>query len=784
MVCYMYYTDVFVGSNDIDKLNNALEAELNGSELTDLNAELDALASGLGSFIGYSGGSVNGSGIGKNDTGGSQYASSFLKSATWEKLCKDCKCKTVSKSSCSNCSCGSQTVSSVCDPSKCCADCDVRKAAKIFLGFLPCLYYGLKFLKEKCEVDWKDFLISQDNSLRRFLVGMGYNLGKLDENKQGSDIFGLLSSLFTGSNPLPNLYEKSKKYFTSSSHSPVPSPDSPSQPKTVREILLWLYGLRFQKGFEALLDHCKDLCDSTQGSVKFNNFESSLFDSCFLSPFVLGVIEGSKSDEESRKFPPYASEWQNFSYPDDPFDLFNMLVENVRKIYIPLAFLKFQCGKGSALAGWQECGFGQECVKKLQGSLQSSGSQVSTSSSCCISSAPKGYLCTSKPGESDVHEHCTKVGASCRGFGQCNNSAQAQAHTQVDGKCKESCPHPLLNFLIADSKSQPKASPSLFKPPPGFPPMGFSPDKLPSPGRHGEALYLLLEAFSTVSSLTRLVKSLICISRAPPETLGELFGFFLQFQNSSVFKSQLNTAFLSWISKEPGRPDAQKFTTAFQTALGKLKGSSHSGSHPYDLRSLSECHVPQGAAAEVTCGQYLNSLTGDVYDIFIDSPDVYLSWICYLPKDFKTLLEEFKQKFSDCCSSGKCPKIVECPCALPLIYSQGFQFMSPNDLNGGTPKKCSDFLDQLGKVLEENSPLGLLIKAIDAFLWSIRLPFVYTFLYIWILVISYFYYVQFYKLDLLHIDSHLHLPRSFKILPSTLFSDASSRLKDLSYFSL
>ncbi|KAK1940750.1 hypothetical protein X943_001684, partial [Babesia divergens] len=53
MVCYMYYTDVFVGTKDnINNLNKALKAELKESGLTVELNELNALASGLGFLAG------------------------------------------------------------------------------------------------------------------------------------------------------------------------------------------------------------------------------------------------------------------------------------------------------------------------------------------------------------------------------------------------------------------------------------------------------------------------------------------------------------------------------------------------------------------------------------------------------------------------------------------------------------------------------------------------------------------------------------------------------------
>ncbi|KAK1935547.1 variant erythrocyte surface antigen-1 family protein [Babesia divergens] len=732
MVCYMYYTDVFVGTNnDINNLKKALKAELPESGLNgDLESQLTALASGLKSFL---------DGIKNN---GSQYVSSYDK-ATWKELCEKCKCKLFSNSSC-NCSCRS---SDVCEPSQCCENCNVKKAAKIFLGFIPCLYYALDYLYKQCngKGGWSSHkIINKDSSLHRFLRGMGYLKKDLKDDLQASQIPGLLQDLFSSDSKFKKLYDfVSKNYLPSTS---IVSP-SDSQPKTVRDILLWLSGLPFTSGFKALLNHCERLCDSTKNSVKFIDFKTSLFDSCFLSPFVLGAIEGSKSDEEALKgFPPYKSEWQKFLYPEDPSDLLEMLCEYVRKIYTALTFLKFQCERGRDQAGWQDCYYGKSC--------QTTGT-FSPSNSDCSCPNSKTYLCTK--------DHS----------GKCSSPSS--------GSCSSPCPHPLQRFLCDGSEDSQKFR-TPFKPPEGFPKMGFSKENLSSTARDGWSLYHVLKAFCQDGfyPLTRLLQFSLCIFRNPPETLGELFVFFKKLKNPSVFKSQLNTAFVEWISKEPGRPDGQNFTNALKTALETLKGSSHSSSHPNDLRSLSECHAPKA----FTCGPYLNPLTGDVYNIFIeDSPGMYLSWICYLPKDFKTLLEEFQGEFLDCCSSGSSScKFVTCPCILPKLYKYGFTFMKASTLNDKN-KKCSDFITQL-KAFVTKSTLDKLIAEIEAFLWSIRKPFFLFILAFWAFVISYFLYVQLYKLDILELNSHDHPAWSFKIPPSILFSDSSSKLKDLSYFSL
>ncbi|KAK1933767.1 variant erythrocyte surface antigen-1 family protein [Babesia divergens] len=329
--------------------------------------------------------------------------------------------------------------------------------------------------------------------------------------------------------------------------------------------------------------------------------------------------------------------------------------------------------------------------------------------------------------------------------------------------------------------------------------MGFSKDQLPSPGWSGYSLFVILDIFVGNSDsdkahpvLRDLLRFLLCLTRAPPETLGELFAFFMRFKDSSVFRNN----FESWIEDEPGFYSGGDLTKAIQNLF---KHNSHSN----DLKSLF-------CSSGSTCGKYLYPLTENAYNNknFIEGfLDTYLSFVCHLAPTFKEKLEEFHHeastKFKSCCSSGSCPKIVECPCALPFLYSYGFSFWSPGDLNcvdndgnskhgsgghfeddkGCTKKSCFEFIIQLERVIS-GKPFEKLLDAIEAFLWSIRLPFFLFVLAFWALVISYFLYVQLYKLDILHIDSHLHLSRSFKLLPSTLFSDASSKLKDLSYFTL
>ncbi|KAK1932174.1 variant erythrocyte surface antigen-1, alpha subunit, partial [Babesia divergens] len=140
------------------------------------------------------------------------YVSSYVNSK-WDSLCpksssSKCCCGRLScscsKSSSSSPCCKSLS-SSPCNPKNCCDACPQRKAAKIFLGMLPCLYYGLKILHDRSKygsgfAGWHDITMDSkgnpSSDLGKFLKAWGYDLRPL-KSKNGSEFFPLLDSLST-----------------------------------------------------------------------------------------------------------------------------------------------------------------------------------------------------------------------------------------------------------------------------------------------------------------------------------------------------------------------------------------------------------------------------------------------------------------------------------------------------------------------------------------------------------------------------------------------------------
>ncbi|KAK1935321.1 variant erythrocyte surface antigen-1 family protein, partial [Babesia divergens] len=650
-----------------------------------------------------------------------KFSSSYDSSnAKWDSLCSSSSpCCGSSSSNSSSCSCSCSSNPSSCDPKDCCEKCPKRLCARIFLGMLPCLYYGLKIVFDRCKENsgfagWHDITMDSkgnpSSDLAKFLYAWGYGLRPFI-SKKGTEFFSLLEKLFGSDKIFKSLYDfVSQNYFVPSVSPGSISPNS-SPPTTVREMLLWLYGLRFQKSFPSLVSHCSSLCIPFGKSFHPDAFCYYIHTSCFLVP--VSVISAIQRPHGSPSFFPPPSYWKDFCYPENPSKLFETFCEYVRKIFAALNFLSIQCKNGSHLAGWQFCYFGKTCALKFQSSLSSPPSSV-PSSGCSSCSGHETYLCSTKSGN-PVHDHC-RDGQTCRGFsGSCDSKAHSSGKT-----CSIPCPHHLVRFLIDGSENSKnlKNLESPFQPPEDFPKMGFKAESLISPGRNGLSLHDVLKVFCDDGfyPLTRLAEFILCVSQRPPESLFDLYAFFKKFVEALNSKSELSSRFVQWINDEPGWYPATMLKTALEQLYGSKTSHSSSSHTPANLFSLSGCHA--NIASKASCGPYLHPLTDKASGVFTkELCSMYLSWICYLAKDFKALLEEFhkeaQEKFS-CCTS--CTKIVECPCALPFLYSWGFQFNSPNSLNGNS-KKCSEFLAQLKNVLEGSAPLSLLLSEIETFLW-------------------------------------------------------------------
>ncbi|KAK1935319.1 putative variant erythrocyte surface antigen-1, partial [Babesia divergens] len=270
--------------------------------------------------------------------------SSAYSSATWPSSSPSTSGSKCCGSSSSSCTCPSSCSSSrPCDPKNCCDACPQRKAAKIFLGMVPCLYYGLKILHARSKygsgfAGWHDISMNSNDKpssdLAKFFYAWGYDLRPLI-SKKGTEFFSLLENLFgsDSSGPLQKLSTLvTENYFTSNLISPSSDPSKPSHPKTVREMLLWLYGLPFTSGFHDLVSHCSSLCSPFGNSFNSDAFCYYIYTCCFLLPVaIISLIEDSSS---AQKVFSSSSDWTSFSYPEDLSSLFEKLCEYARKIFV------------------------------------------------------------------------------------------------------------------------------------------------------------------------------------------------------------------------------------------------------------------------------------------------------------------------------------------------------------------------------------------------------------------------------------------------------------------
>ncbi|GIX62509.1 variant erythrocyte surface antigen-1 family protein [Babesia caballi] len=241
--------------------------------------------------------------------------------------------------------------------------------------------------------------------------------------------------------------------------------------------------------------------------------------------------------------------------------------------------------------------------------------------------------------------------------------------------------------------------------------------------------------------------------------------------------------------------------------------------HTADLWSL---YNPIGDKAKYpncsnkNCGGYLEPLTftdGVAFSPF--SAPAYLSWMVYLTDDLYEKLSEMRDDFNNIsceqcgsqCNPRKschatsaqcsCASVVTCTGVIPLIYRHGLQFYGSYSLNGFTwehrtkswkpdssiKRNCQNFHSALSNVLSPDAPLAKLLESIDSFLYMFRLYFFYNLSSFWLCSLIILLYFIFYGIDVLHLQSHVHLPSSHTVPPIGLLTTGKAPvLTKLTYY--
>ncbi|CDR71709.1 hypothetical protein, conserved [Babesia bigemina] len=723
---------------------------------------------------------------------------------------------------------------------------DGRNFSKIFLTILETLYHDFVTLQGGCKKDAsghkQQLCLYVDekgkrngNRLGSWLKERGFDVpstkdkqdGELDSKKTGKNIHDdmICKKLENvASNTTLTTWKKKKNsetsgstsndditlldilgffhdqlldYFKTSHLRHIPSPKAPCN---VYQMLQWLTGLRHNPMYDKLCGHFKGLfkkpegdkandvseykLESTESKLNAGELSTMLRKVCNISVDVLVAIQGHGHADGVYAIDFYVNS-EGLSYPSNPGQCFDLLVDVASRVYHQMLFVYKQCNNGPQSSGWSDCHYG----RSIAGSAW-----------------------------------------NCNTF-QCPDQECKQKHDQTaDQHYKCGIKSPLQSFL---EDGLPGFLPHQFTKPgcklecavpnhfgkPCLTPMGFADIGIAaSHTKQGKHLKDVLEKFcgSVEPRLTKLCSMLTCLLQKPPQTLGDILAFYHKFldrwEKSGEHKRD---AFVDAVRKANFRDEQTKLNVVCIQS-----GHRHTESHVRgELLSLMQCN--SNKTPTPPCGAYLQPLYLEIRETYSKHhADRYLSWVVYITETFYDLLKRLYDEcckkcntpgsrcYEKCCTENcqvtysadkpsvktlenanhntSCNSIVKCPNTHPTLYKYGFTFGSPYDLSGQysqqTRRTCKDFCTALERVLGKGCLLADLLNNIDNFLWAIRTPFSYLVLALWSLSLFYLICVMVGRLDVLHIRSHLRIPSSHRITAQSLLAAAQvGRLAKISY---
>ncbi|GBE59405.1 Ribosome-binding protein 1 [Babesia ovata] len=283
--------------------------------------------------------------------------------------------------------------------------------------------------------------------------------------------------------------------------------------------------------------------------------------------------------------------------------------------------------------------------------------------------------------------------------------------------------------------------------------MGFRADDLPDKLETGNVLLTILSpSCGGEDPLLTLSSYLSCLTRRTPRTTGELVSFFHNFGNSLHDAASILSKLGSALSTRHGHYPDWDILAADDLQVIKYARdsapptSNHAKGHPRTLSTLVGCGIDNS-----NCPQHMTPITYRAYALY--SPSFvhhYLSWTVYLPDRLWESLQRMSVDLQDHVGI-KCAPLYACQAALPLLYSHGF---TPPEVASRASVTCSKVVAKLEEVVS-GQPIASLMTAMDDFLYGIRMPFLYTLLTLWSIAALYIAYTTLYRLDVMHIRSHL-----------------------------
>ncbi|CDR71885.1 hypothetical protein BBBOND_0308170 [Babesia bigemina] len=320
--------------------------------------------------------------------------------------------------------------------------------------------------------------------------------------------------------------------------------------------------------------------------------------------------------------------------------------------------------------------------------------------------------------------------------------------------------------------------------------MGFQANDLPKSSQQGSAISsILTPSCGGDDPLLTLCSYLNCLTRRTPRTTGELVSFFHHFgiELHDFDQSKLSKLGTSLCNPHPDCPDWDRLKNSSLHAVKGIRGtealiskhnSNHNNEHPRTLSTLVGC-----SSATANCPQHCSPITYRAYALYSQSfAHTYLSWAAYLPDRLWESLDKLHYDLQKHLGSGKCSSLHSCPYAMPLLYLHGF---TPPGVGSQPKLTCSDVTAKLQEIVN-GGPIATLMTAMDNFLYNIREPFIFTLLTLWSTALLVLANTMLYRLDVLHIRSHLiRTKASHHIDVKALLTKGRKMLslyKDVDYF--
>ncbi|CDR71751.1 hypothetical protein, conserved [Babesia bigemina] len=478
-----------------------------------------------------------------------------------------------------------------------------------------------------------------------------------------------------------------------------------------------------------------------------------------------------------------------FSYPADMVTLACWLYDILRRVHHQLYFLYQQCYHNTERNGWAECYYGR---------------YVAGSSWQC-----NRMQCPDQTCEQKCKQTCNQI-HNQKGDQHPNCGLKSPLQSFLEDGLQGFLPHN-VKFERGKMECSVKGHFNL----PCKTPMGFGNiSDLASHTQRGRHIYEALKRLcgDERSPLPKLCGQLSCLLPSAPKTLDDMFGFYyrlLRGWNSNYPRRQEHreTALEGAVKDANFGNEETKLdvTTIFKK---NDHGSKENMTHlTGDLYALVDCNGMTSSAPSHPCGRYMRPICHDMCGTFTkENADKYLSWIVYCTETFLQLL---KQLYEECakncdgerpkcrvskCRNGckaynlpaadgsthieSCNSIVNCKFMRPTFYKYGLVLGDCRSLSAKTTKRtCKDLCIVLKSVTNEievdGHPLAKLVHVtIPQFIFTIRAPFIWLNVALWLLSLLYLTHIMVIRLDLLHIKSHLHSPSSHRIAAQSLLAAA------------